>query len=107
MGRLVNLKKDKHMTDEEINITIAESWGIPPEDAYDYCNDTQAMLEIEERIMRDSKENYMLQLRYVVGMIGPYGGRKKLSNWGYFTLGASTPRQRAEAYLKYKMKWKE
>ena len=105
------------MSDEQINIAIAEACGwrhiafnrgwinagdgetqcvIP-----DYCNDLNAMHEAEKVLNDEQWPEYRAELRNVV-----LGGIRMVSQWCKADLHA-TARQRAEAFLKTIGKWKE
>jgi hypothetical protein len=79
------------MTNEQINIAIAEAcggkWHIP-----DYCSDLNAMHEVEENLLGDSWIGYINQLADIEGSL--FGIR-------------ATARQRAEAFLRTLGKWEE
>ena len=96
------------MSDQEINIAIAEACGwkfddslemwLSPDDIHffpwqlpDYCNDLNAMHEVEKTI--ENKNLYEECLECVCG------GRQYLFH--------ATARQRAEAFLRKIWKWKE
>ena len=97
------------MTDEQINIAIAEACGIASEDKWgslyhtdhgyvrdcpDYCNDLNAMHEAEKSLSK-SLVNQLTYLR----KLSPI-----LSSW---TLATSTAHQRAAAFLRTLDLWKE
>jgi hypothetical protein len=115
------------MTNEQINIAIAEACGwriaerVSPEakeDATacwirpngdewqeeslpDYCNDLNAMHEAEKVLNDEQWPEYREELRNVV-----LGGIRMVSQWCKADLHA-TARQRAEAFLKTIGKWEE
>lgn len=96
------------MTDEQINAAIAEicGWtrintkhrsGMPPNGSYvgaeflpNYCNDLNAMYQIEKTIL-DLSDGYGWEL----------------SRTDCFTIWHASARQRAEAFLKTLGKWEE
>jgi hypothetical protein len=86
------------MSDEEINIAIAEACGWEKKfydysDIPDYCNDLNAMHEAEKTLTRDQIEIFCCRL------LPKHHGIW----WGIHT----TARQRAEAFLKAIGKWEE
>jgi len=117
------------MTNEQINIAIAEScgWtfinqvdkrphGLPPDGKKDrytsplpyYCNDLNAMHEAIETISVGEKSTYIIHLmdicrEHPIGCV-PDWTRDKQS---LARLVQATARQRAEAFLKTLGKWEE
>jgi hypothetical protein len=111
------------MTNEQINIAIAEAcgWtdcsnidgilcGLPIgvtslngryDIISDYCNDLNAMHEAEKVLNDEQWLEYREELRNVV-----LGGIRMVSQWCKADLHA-TARQRAEAFLKTLGKWEE
>lgn len=97
------------MSDQEINIAIAEACGwkfddsmemwLSPNDIHffpwqlpNYCNDLNAMHEAEEHLRGHQFQRYAEMLDDIIGSLG--GIR-------------ATARQRAEAFLRTLGKWKE
>lgn len=110
------------MTDEQINITIAEACGIVDVDQWgplyktasgwvrdclDYCNDLNAMHEAEKVLEIDQQYVYGEELRAISGNVGPCGGHFIPNGWGVFRLATATPRERSEAFLRTLGKWEE
>jgi hypothetical protein len=113
------------MTNEQINIAIAEACGwekefnedyinpefhwIPPYDKYDYadipnyCNDLNAMHEAESSLNSNQVQDYTLNLLRVTNN----DGSKFYGTLGCFVHVHATARQRAEAFLKTIGKWEE
>ena len=99
--------KPTEMSDEQINIAIAEacnkvtvdSWGEKYPIPY-YCNDLNAMHEAETHLDRNQQYDYGEELREISGNVGPKGGHFPPNGWGCFALATLTARQRAEAFLK-------
>ena len=93
------------MTNEQINISIAEACGwkrdkrglgwLSPHGYYapepDYCNDLNEMHEAEKML---NKEQWV-----------SYG--RELSRLGVFPMVHATAKQRAEAFLRTFEKWKD
>ncbi len=101
------------MTNEQINIAIAEACGIDLERyrTYEgdinvsalkkYHNDLNAMHEAEKVLNDEQWPEYREELRNVV-----LGGIRMVSQWCKADLH-TTARQRAEAFLKTIGKWEE
>jgi hypothetical protein len=94
------------MTDEQINIAIAEACGwkgnlidrdmegnLWPRDIPSYCNDLNAMHEVEGTLSDAVFERYYLALYDSTGS----------TRWPV----SATARQRAEAFLRTLGKWEE
>lgn len=99
------------MTNEQINIAIAEAcgWKLHPQDRWivippnsqhsvqplstipNYCNDLNAMHEAEKSLAHDIRNHYIDLL-----------GETYSDSWEFAT---ATARQRAEAFLKTIGKW--
>ena len=99
------------MTDEQINIAIAEACGIAGEDKWgslyhtyhgyvrdcpDYCTDLNAMHEAEKTLLQNDA---LLWHKYATYLDENYINQP-------YTIGA-TARQRAEAFLRTLDLWKE
>ena len=104
------------MTDEQINIAIAEACGrVRRPDGYwfplgstvgsagipNYCNDLNAMHEAEKTIAENKWSLYRDNLRDAV--LGPI---RTVHEWCKSDLHA-TARQRAEAFLRTLSRWEE
>jgi hypothetical protein len=108
------------MSEEQINIAIAEECGIISKDQWgllyrtlhgivrncpDYCNDLNAMHDAEKVLIEKCKEgNYWFHLREILEF--PYAE----SDWDhYYYISAihATAKQRAEAFLRTIGKWEE
>lgn len=99
------------MSDEEINIAIAEAcgWAHPNVEPYafpDYCNDLNAMHEAEKILNDKDRRIFANQLSQI------HDASYKKAWWDLdsaqaFELAHSTARQRAEAFLRVVGKWKE
>lgn len=92
------------MTNEQINIAIAEAcgWAHPSVQPYafpDYCNDLNAMHEAEKVLPR--------QLYHVDYWQTGYGRFQTIVSEMTVTPFSATARQRAEAFLKTIGKWEE
>ena len=102
------------MSDQEINIAIAEACGwkfddsmemwLSPNDIHffpwqlpDYCNDLNAMHEAEGTLTKQQQEEYDYQLSEITA---PITGER----WSLLHANA---RQRAEAFLRTIGKWEE
>jgi hypothetical protein len=103
------------MTDEEINEAIAEICGICHSDKHgllyktntgwvrdcpDYCNDLNAMHEVEEQMDEIDWVFFMNELSTLVRL--PKQAEVQIKQFVH-----STARQRAEAFLRTIGKWKE
>jgi hypothetical protein len=114
----MEMEGGREMTNEQINIAIAEACGwekvegeecffdngieqIYIENIPDYCNDLNAMHEAEKVLNDEQWPEYREELRNVV-----LGGIRMVSQWCKADLHA-TARQRAEAFLKTLGKWEE
>jgi hypothetical protein len=106
------------MTDEQINIAIAEACGYKnvairmtegtirvitgfkhhtfDEEIPDYCNDLNAMHEAEKILSDESHADYACELVKTIRQNGEW-----------FESVSATARQRAEAFLKNINKWEE
>ena len=110
------------MTDEEINLAIAESkgwtkcykgcdgktWRLPDDSGCqqslpDYCNDLNLMHEVEKGLDDAIHKVYRRELRFVTGCGASTTTELELDNRRFFD---ATARQRAEAYLRTIGKWK-
>lgn len=116
------------MTDEEINIAIAEACGWRkctrgcgceqphwdhPEDVKlgghgeriyelpDYCNDLNDMYEAEKILTHDK------QMQYVRYIANPWDTDPNGNYWKMWLCASATARQRAEAFLKTLNLWKD
>ena len=85
------------MTDEQINIAIAEACGKT--NIGNYCNDLNVMHEAEKTLNIDQQYSYGEMLRVVSENVGPRGGHFLPNGWGCFSLAHLTARQRAEAFV--------
>jgi hypothetical protein len=85
------------MTNEHINIAIADASGLP---WVDFCNDLNAMHEAEKVLTEHQWDEYERVLRLVCDGCSYYEGAGK-------ELLHATARQRAEAFLRTIGKWKE
>jgi hypothetical protein len=106
------------MSDEQINIAIAEACGwkhiafnrgwIKAGDGEtqcvipNYCNDLNAMNEAEDKLEGMNKAEFAVQLCRVVGKDWPSG-----IGGGSFAHIHATAREKAEAFLRVKGKWEE
>ena len=91
------------MTDQEINIAIAEACGKldrPPD-----CHDLNAMHEVE-KTLRENQFHFASYLRELWKVVHP--NVEWIGELGYigFDFVNATARQRAEAFLKTIGKWK-
>lgn len=75
--------------DNECYIDCLEVWNDTISELPDYCNDLNAMHDLEENHMQDKYDRYESILK---GLLG--------DDWGY-----ATARQRAEAFLRTIGKW--
>jgi hypothetical protein len=114
------------MTNEQINVAIAEAcgWNPPPEEIENithgggkfmpseewrkshipnYCNDLNAMHEVEETLKGMNKAEFAVQLTKSSGKDWPDG---KVAA-GSFAHIHATALQRAEAFLRTLGKWEE
>ena len=94
------------MTNEQINIAIAEAcgWGQHDYRAHrDYCNDLNAMHEAERSLNSQHVQDYTFNLLHVTNNDGTgfYG------TLGCFAHVHATAAQRAEAFLRTLGKWEE
>ena len=115
------------MTDQEINIAIAEvrGWDFDPFEAHErgsrgrwckspegemffrhhapnYCNDLNAMHEAEKILEPNQAGQMMTHLSDLL-----YETWKRSDYWGEWLRIHATARQRAEAFLRTLGKWKE
>jgi len=111
------------MTDEQINIAIAEAcgwkklseyngaWGRDLQRTYllpDYCNDLNAMHEAEKTLDDDHLYIYGNILDYITRKVKmPMSYVHKPEAGMYPELFRATARQRAEAFLKTINKWED
>ena len=102
------------MTDEEINVAIAEACGWRKEDGvymweangidctypelWDWCNDLNAMHVAEESLFTD---NQKLRWKYVSEL----HITAEPTRWGNYAGAHATARQRAEAFLRTIGRW--
>jgi hypothetical protein len=111
------------MTDQEINIKIAEACGwtecaglplvvldkdLTPHKRYpSYCTDLNVMHEAEKVLTLPEGDKYGRLLAELT--IGPEFNDEGFSpnGWGYLAVAKATARQRAEAFLRTIGKWKE
>ena len=115
------------MTDQEINIAIAEAVGFVPMveqtipyrniwskmgitycecDLPDYCNDLNAMHEAEKTLARENLLDIYTEMLSLIHEVDR--GYFTRINWGHAAeLATATARQRAEAFLKCKGLWRE
>lgn len=95
------------MSDEQINIAIAEAcgWAHPSVKPYafpDYCNCLNAMHEAENVLGEDRGPDYIAVLCEIIGLKDRCFTESRL-----FALARATARQRAEAFLKTIGKWED
>ncbi len=101
------------MTNEQINIAIAEACGWEKEfydyaDIADYCNDLNAMHEAEKLVKEEQIVPYISALHEVVlGCPNSYDEEPSFWHNDVFDLCYTTARQRAEAFLRTMGKWEE
>ena len=90
------------MTNEQINIAIADASGLP---WVDYCNDLNAMNEALELISQQCKDSdFWFFLREIIGFPD---AESDWDEYYYFQAINATARQRAEAFLRTLGKWEE
>lgn len=121
------------MTDQEINIAIAEAcgwsrlkqpirinrgyqgygnafWqnavGVPYIECPNYCNDLNAMAQAEKTLTRDQWGDYCFWITERIDICQPVDHAAQTPEERFCTLHA-TARQRAEAFLKTLGKWKK
>ena len=105
------------MTDEQINIAIAEACGWDNDDIErghtlcqfsenvpDYCNDLNAMHEAEQFLWRKDWEMRDVFVDKLANILNPIHGYR---NQAGIDLLDATACQRAEAFLRTIGKWKE
>jgi hypothetical protein len=112
------------MTDEQINIAIAEHCGFNLEEYRmeegginvaaipDYCNDLNDMHDAEKELYANECSMYFRILSKVHPTFGILPKWMDIDHeeeqaWEYFQLIHTTARQRAEAFLKTIGKWEE
>jgi hypothetical protein len=113
------------MSDQEINIAIAEACGwkrefdgnheepewywIPPNnpdgdgEPPDYCNDLNAMHEAEKVLTHDQQVQFSVELGKLTTSHLP----SSRAAWMDFTIAHATAAQRREAFLRTLGKWEE
>jgi hypothetical protein len=64
-----------------------------------YCEDLNALYEIESKLTLDQQYTYGDLLRIATENVGPKGGHFTPNGWGCFSLAHASPAQRAEALL--------
>lgn len=92
------------MSDQEINIAIAEACGwahadVEPYAFPDYCNDLNAMHEAEKVLVEIGVNKWWTYAGHIL--------RHNPSPFGAETAIHATARQRAEAFLRTIGKWEE
>jgi hypothetical protein len=120
------------MTDDQINIAIAEAcgWDMDPEEAHEwesrgkwaksprgqmkfrhrfptYCNDLNAMHEVEISLSGDGLECSLNEVRYGEALFRVINPTKDGAGTSDFDKITASARQRAEAFLRTLGKWEE
>ena len=112
------------MTDQEINIALAEvrgwkrtsnsgsGWQAPDgcPDCYppNYCHDLNAMHEVEKTLEGTLNWcRYGIEIAKITRCVGPRNGAIRLNGFGYYAIAHATARQRAEAFLRTLGKWSD
>ncbi len=98
------------MTDQEINRAVAESvsasFGCSVVIEKDYCNDLNALHEVEKTLTDDNRDPYLRELQILTQTWDHVDAEGDEVEW-FWELATATARQRAEAYLRTIGKWRD